>query len=193
MCLYPQLIKNRKYLPNQKNGGRPPFCDDERKLYVPVGCGKCIECRKQKQREWQVRMLEEIKERKDGIFITLTFSNEEFTKLANEEKNGIKGYELDNWIATKAVRRFCERWRKTYKKSIRHWLITELGHEGTENIHLHGIVFTDKGEEEIRKHWKYGFTWMDTKKRKVGEDTVNYCIKYISKNDKDHENYKPII
>ena len=25
MCLYPQLIKNRKYLPNQKMGGDPLF------------------------------------------------------------------------------------------------------------------------------------------------------------------------
>ena len=191
MCLYPQFILNRKYLPNKKNGGQPPLCVDERVKYVPVGCGKCVECAKQKQRNWQIRLLEEIKERKDGQFITLTFSNEQFKNLV-EGKNTKgrkickppeeKGYELDNWIAKTAVRRFLERWRKKYKRSVRHWLVTELGHQGTENIHLHGIIFTDKSKEEIDKVWEYGYTWNESEKRKVGEDTVNYIIKYIGKN-----------
>ena len=34
MCLYPKLIKNRRYVPNKKNGGVPPQCPDERLLYV---------------------------------------------------------------------------------------------------------------------------------------------------------------
>ena len=66
MCLYPTLIKNKRYLPNKKNGGLVPRCDDDRKLLVPIGCGKCIECAKKKQREWQVRLLEDIKEHKNG-------------------------------------------------------------------------------------------------------------------------------
>ena len=37
------------------------------------------------------------------------------------------GYEKDNNIATLSVRRFLERWRKEFKRSVRHWLITELG------------------------------------------------------------------
>ena len=64
MCLYPTLIKNKRYLPNKKNGGLVPRCDDDRKLLVPIGCGKCIECAKKKQREWQVRLLEDIKEKR---------------------------------------------------------------------------------------------------------------------------------
>ena len=61
MCLYPKLIYNKKYTANKKNGGKIPPVSDERTRYVPVGCGKCIECMKQKKREWQVRLLEEIK------------------------------------------------------------------------------------------------------------------------------------
>ena len=48
MCLYPKLIKNKKYMSNKKNGGVIPAVSDERTLFVPVGCGKCIECLKQK-------------------------------------------------------------------------------------------------------------------------------------------------
>ena len=39
-----------------------------------------MECRKQKKREWQIRMNEEIKHDRTGKFITLTFSNEELDK-----------------------------------------------------------------------------------------------------------------
>jgi hypothetical protein len=32
MCLYPRLIKNRKYIKNKKNGGNIPPVKDERVL-----------------------------------------------------------------------------------------------------------------------------------------------------------------
>ena len=89
MCLYPKLIKNPKYRPNKKNNYKAPIFEDERVLYVPVGCGNCIECRNKKKREWQTRMNEEIKHDSTGQFITLTFSNEELEKLT--EETGIKG------------------------------------------------------------------------------------------------------
>lgn len=192
MCLYPKLIQNRRYIPNKKNGGQVPVPKDNRVLAVPVGCGRCMECRKQEARKWQIRMLEDIRGNKNGVMVTLTFSNESIGELvtAIREKKGeeIKGYELDNEIATIAVHRFRERWRKEHKKSIRHWLITELGHKGTENIHLHGIVWTDKGVEQIKKHWQYGHVWCGTY---VSEATVNYTIKYVHKTDVDHKEYKP--
>ena len=143
MCLYPKLIKNKKYLPNKKNKGKVPTPPDERVLWVPVGCGKCIECMKQKARAWQVRMLEEIKVSKNGKFVTLSFSNEEFLKLADEVKIKSEKHIFENEVATLAIRRFLERWRKETKKSIRHWCVTELGHNNTERIHIHGIIFTD--------------------------------------------------
>ena len=49
MCLYPKPIENPKYRPNKKNNYNPPTCEDDRVLYVPVGCGNCIECRNQKK------------------------------------------------------------------------------------------------------------------------------------------------
>ena len=66
MCLYPKIIKNRKYVKNKKNGGNVPTPTDPRVLMVPVGCGNCMECRKQKARQWQVRLSEEIRENKRG-------------------------------------------------------------------------------------------------------------------------------
>lgn len=252
MCYYPTLIQNKKYTPNKKNGGyvdyeamqRPEF--DKRVLAVPIGCGNCQECRKAKSKEWQVRLLEDVRHNKNGKFITLTFSNESIRELAKEitqkqtktkiiegyevdekgvlqpkykhktyiDKNGVlrkkykyrttteqiitKGYETDNAIATLGVRRFLERWRKEHGKSLRHWFITELGHKGTENIHMHGIVWTDQDVKELEKRWKYGYIWIGEKnhgkvKNYVNERTVNYITKYVSKMDFDHKYYKPII
>lgn len=194
MCLYPRLIKNRKYTVNKKNGGNVPEMKDPRTAYVPVGCQKCIECKKQKGRQWSIRLQEEIRTNKNGKFVTLTFSNEAIRELYLDiYKNisaNITGYDLDNEIATIAVRRFLERWRKKYKTSVKHWLITELGqpnkkHQGTENIHLHGIIFTNT-PEAIRERWQYGFVYIGDY---VSNRTINYCVKYYTKTDIIHKEY----
>lgn len=200
MCLYPRLIENRKYRSNKKNGGNIPLIQDQRTRLVPVGCGNCIECRKQKAREWQVRLLEDIKENKNGVFVTLTFSNEGATEVANQIDVRVRGYELDNAIATKATRLFLERWRKKYKRSMRHWLTTELGGNGTERVHMHGIIWPGRDEDgkligmdEVERIWKYGFIWPNNEQRKmnyVNEATVNYVTKYVSKIDEKHKGYK---
>lgn len=176
MCLYPRLIKNPKYQPNKKNGGNPPTPSDKRVMMVPVGCGKCIECRKQKANEWKVRLSEELKTNK-GYFVTLTFNEESLQYF----------YEIcdnPNENATMAVRLFCERWRKKYKKAPRHWLITELGHDYTERLHLHGIIFCDEEQiKNLEKIWSYGWVHIGTY---CNERTINYIIKYVTKIDNDH-------
>lgn len=213
MCLYPRLIFNPKYKANKKNGGVIPAVLDQRVVYVPIKCNKCIECRKQISREWQARLLEDIKHNRNGKFITLTFSNESIKKICEYEKTfrdketgrkfkaqigEAEGYERDNLIATIAVRRFLERWRKKYKKSLRHWLITEIGHNGTENIHLHGIVWTDD-LTEVERIWQYGFVWKGKQHQNghlenyVNERTVGYITKYVTKVDEKHTTYQSII
>lgn len=196
MCLYPTFRRNPKYKMNKKNGGIVPVMHDDRVKYVPTGCGECIQCRKQKARNWQLRMLEEVKTSTNGKFVTLTFSEESIHEIAT--KYGyydLKGYTFDNAVATKATRLFLERWRKKFKKSVKHWLITELGHENTERIHLHGMIWTDEPISMIRKMWSYGWIYPrdDNTKNWVNEQTVNYVMKYITKVDKDHKEYKPKI
>ena len=126
MCIYPRLLPNPKYKSNKKNRGIIPEVKDKRALLVPVSCGNCEQCRKRKRREWKIRLSEECENDKKGIFVTLTFSNEAIKELG--EKIELDGYERDNAIATLGVRRFLERWRKKHKKSVKHFLITELRH-----------------------------------------------------------------
>lgn len=225
MCLYPKLIQNRKYLANKKNGGNIPTVLDERCLHVSVGCGKCIECTRKKRSQWMVRLMEDIKVNTNAKFITLTFSNEKYKhhadivinetwieinkllnskggledkqKLIEEKKKSIKGYDLDNKIAKKAVRLFLERWRKKYKKSLRHFLVTELGDSKTDHLHLHGIVWS-YDISELKNIWANGYVWdgkeiNGNKQNFVNEKTVNYITKYITKKDEKHKEYQSII
>lgn len=173
-------------MPTRKNNYQAPQLTNEKYKYVAVGCGNCIECRKQRARSWQVRLTEEIKNNKYKYFCTFTFAPEKLKKLCTE-------YNLEdcNEVATKAMRLYLERWRKKYKKSIKHWFITELGHTGTERIHLHGILFSnvELDTEEITKKWMYGNTYIG---EYCTQKTINYIVKYITKIDIDHKNYKPI-
>ena len=100
---------------------------DPRTASITAACGKCLECRRQKQREWLVRMSEELRTEPNAYFITLTISDENYEILKNICKS-----EDNNTIATKAIRLMLERIRKKTGKSIKHWFITELGHEKTE-------------------------------------------------------------
>lgn len=182
MCLYTRMVLNPKYLPNKKNGYNPPKCTDERLKYIPVTCQNCEECRKAKQREWRVRMLEEIKSDIRGKFVTLTFT-EEWLDILEKESNSTEA----NQVTTKAIRLFLERWRAKHKKSLKHWFITELGHKNTERVHIHGIIFTDEEKEEIEKRWGYGRVDVGYS---MNEKCVNYVMKYILKVDEDHKNFR---
>lgn len=199
MCLYPRLMMNPKYRKNKKNGGVVPAVSDKRVLYVPIGCGSCIECRKQKANNWLVRLNEDVKDFKNGKFVTLTFSTESLQKIYNADENlqKLKGYDLDNGILIYAVRHFLERWRKKYGKSLRHWLVSELGHGKTEHVHLHDIVWCDD-MNEVEKIWGYGFVWKGYEvngkfNNYVNGKTVGYIVKYITKLDLDHLNYKSLV
>jgi len=208
MCLYPKLVQNPKYKPNKRNGGNVPHMQDKRVGLVPIKCGMCMECAAAKAAEWRARLLEEVKHQKQkGNFVTLNFSNESYKELVDKAKEqipGIKGYDLDNQVATIAIHKWRERWRKHNGKSPRHWFITELGSGQTEHLHIHGIVWTDKTEEiekrwryeQIEKNkWKYGWcTIGDGKGRNyVNEETIGYITKYITKLDELHKYYKPKI
>lgn len=189
MCLYTKYVPNPKYKPNKKNKGHPDFQPDKRLKWVPVACGKCIECRKAKAREWQIRLNEEIKVYKHAYFVTLTFDEEHLKKyLQTQEPNT----QEINQAAAKATRHFLERWRKLKKHSMRHWFITERGHTKTERLHLHGIILSDAKLDtlELTKTWSNGFVYIGDY---CSSKTINYIVKYMTKLDTDHKNYEPIV
>ena len=196
-------------MPNQKNGGSPPPLTDLRKSYVPIGCGKCFECRKRKRNDWSARLFEEVKDSKnEWCFVTFTFNEMSLNKLKYELVSRYLDFETgevpedfvkktdDNAVATLAIRRFLERWRKKYKKSVKHFFVTEKGHKGTKRIHLHGII-KSRNLEDIKRIWGYGFVWprrdYDMSKNYVNDKTINYIVKYITKLDNVNKDFNPKI
>lgn len=192
MCLYETEMINPKYMINKKNKGVVPIPKDKRLKYIKTGCGWCKECRAKIARDWLIRLNEEIKTNINAQFVTLSLSVESIIKLEEDiYKTGYKGISENigqtdvNILAGFAVRRWAERWRKHNKRAPRHFLVTELGHNSSERIHLHGLVW---GEPEmIEKTWQYGNIdigeWVD-------ERTINYITKYITKIDEVHKGYK---
>ena len=189
MCLYSAVMKNPRYGYSKKNGGKIPVLKDKRVGFIAGGCGRCMECLKQKGLGWRVRLMEDVKDYSEAKFVTLTFSEESLKDLRNvvNKDRKLDGYALDNEVAVLAVKRFRERWRKKTKKSPRHWLVTELG-DKNGRIHMHGIVYGSK--EMIEEKWMYGF--VDVKEH-VNDVSINYITKYITKIDVKHKEYRPKI
>lgn len=147
--------------------------------------------------------MEEFHYHKDCSFVTLTFSEENLLKyrllaqkeLKDETKCNI--YLTDNTAAKIAIRHYLERVRKRTGKSIKHWFITERGHTNTRRIHVHGIIWASysqhgrgsnrPGDLDLTKEWKNGWTFNGDY---VGEKTITYVSKYITKNDTDNIGFK---
>lgn len=195
MCLYEQEMINPRYTINKKNGGLVPIPKDKRLRYIKTACGWCKECRAKIARDWTIRLNEELKSNKNAQYITFSLSVESIIELEKDlyktKYRGISDYQGEtdvNLLASFAVRRWTERFRKKTKKAPRHFLITELGHTNSERIHLHGIVWEDK--RIIEETWKYGNVyigeWVDGR-------TITYITKYITKVDKIHKGYKQAI
>lgn len=173
MCLYPKLITNPKYKPNKRNKGNPPKPTDHRVMAVPIACGVCEECRRQKAREWTVRLNEELRSPNETPrFITMTFNDEYLDARINLDPNE---------IAARAIELWRKKWYKKYKKACKHWLVAELASKNTERLHLHGIIWTDKSVDETESIWGNG--WVDYGEY-VNEESIAYIVKYISKIDK---------
>lgn len=167
---------------------------DTRVAEVMIPCGRCQECLAAKARNWTARLIEEIPQTKYNYFITLTFDPIQLSIL--KKKTGL---DECNPLVGIAIRRMLERWRKTYKKSLKHFFITELGHEGSERIHAHGLIMSDipitvepietapKGGMMAKwKYWKYGHIFVGDY---VSGRTINYLMKYVTKIDTDHKNF----
>ncbi len=175
MCLYPRIIRNKKYLPNRKNEGSPARARDARTQAVAIGCGVCSECRKQKASSWLARIDFEMKKDPNAIFTTLTFSDETISKYAKRND--------ENAICAKEVELFRKRFYAKYKKPARHWLISEIGKNGTERVHMHGI-FWKCTADQIRSTWNAGISYCGSDGMGNAIATAGaaqYCVKYVFK------------
>lgn len=152
---------------------------------LELPCGQCIGCRINKQKEWAIRCVHEMRTNEENTFITLTYDD-----LRIEDHN--QAIELNKTDFQK----FMKRLRKKYGSKIRYFHCGEYGDKKTENYrpHHHAIIFGHefhdkkywrKSEQNkklyrspsLEKLWPYGNS-------EIGEanfDTAKYIAKYTTK------------
>lgn len=199
MCLYEKYILNPKFKPNSKNNYNPPVCEDKRQQYIIMKCGRCKECLEDRAKMWKTRIYCENKYMDKGThcyYITMTFDQETLDLLQSRER----GTDPYNSIAAKTVKKFCDNWKYHLKETCRHFIIPELGHENTERLHLHGIIWTkcelpdnlnDRNTFVQSTIWKNG--WVKFEEIKNIDKCTNYIVKYVTKVDRQHLDFTPKI
>lgn len=162
--------KSPIYAYQHKTGGKlifnyNPFTDFD---YVPVTipCGQCIECRKQKAREWANRILMESKYHDSNYFLTLTYDEDHVPRSVSPASG--------QTVLTLCPEHLTLFWKRLRKAgfSFRYFAAGEYG-DVTFRPHYHAIVFgldlTDLKEvgasptgdkyyqsETINKIWSHG-------------------------------------
>lgn len=201
MCVNLVPTVNPKYRKAIKLG-RPlsEYPDD---FYLLVPCGKCIDCRRKRGKEWRTRLQHELMygNFRTVYFVTLTFSPQWYEKFEIElpTRVGISKRKANNDGISRAIRLFLERYRKKFGRSLRHFFVTERG-DKKGRIHLHGLIFDPRLALDIERSkykgrtidkpydllafnqrfseiWSYGYTYVEP----ISCKTVNYVTKYIVK------------
>lgn len=96
-------------------------------LQVEVPCGRCIECRQERTRQWAMRCVHEASMHQDNVFVTLTFSEDHLPQ--------------DRSLDVRDLQLFFKRLRKRFPdRKIRYFACGEYG-ETTRRPHYHALIF----------------------------------------------------
>lgn len=145
---------------------------------VPLPCGQCIGCRKERSRQWAVRCMHEAQLHEENCFITLTFNDENLPKDMSLRK-------MDFQL-------FMKRLRKVTHPGIRYYACGEYG-EKNNRPHYHALLFgydfPDKKffserngnrvftSDTLSKVWPFGFAVVGG----VAWDSASYVAGYVMK------------
>lgn len=148
MCLYPITIKTQDAFGIDVNQSVP--------------CGKCIECLKDRQNSWKIRLSEEARDHKYVYFFTLTYRDDSVPfsyDLDGNRVNHVNKVDLQLWIKRNRIK-----FERYFKRVIdfKYFICSEYG-PNTGRPHYHGIIFTDISSTFITQmfnDWQelYGFT-----------------------------------
>lgn len=147
MCLFPINIRNPYYYCNttSKNSSSQKLNEFltydghnvSRTHFIQVPCGKCVDCKKQKQNEWYVRLMYHLRlyDPKLCSFVTLTY-NDAFLPYAVDKETG----EATPTLLKRDAQLFIKRLRKKYDKPFTYFLCGEYGSKRSRP-HLHLLIF----------------------------------------------------
>lgn len=160
---------------------------------IVVPCGHCIGCRLDYSRSWADRMMLELETAGYGIFVTLTYNNEN----AHWTQYDLDGTPMYATLEKRDCQLFMKRLRKKFEdRRIRFYLAGEYG-EKTLRPHYHAIVFglrlcdfpdlCEHGHNELGQEyyisamltetWSLGFVLVSD----VSWKTCAYVARYVTK------------
>lgn len=200
MCMYPQNVpawtssiykKAWKTLPEStKNNVKA----SQARMEVP--CGKCPDCRKLRAVHWSFRLNEQMKESVNGIFLTLTYNDE---NLPYTDEGVETLHHPDCQLFYKKLRRATEYyyskglpktndpdkdsvWNALSETKIKYYHVGEYG-GNTQRPHYHAIIFNVPLEiqKKIQKIWNQGNVKIGT----VKAESIRYVANYLMVNKQD--------
>lgn len=167
-----------------------------------IPCGKCIDCRLEKSRQWAVRMIHESSMHENNCFITLTYNNRHLPKNGSVNKRHLQN--------------FMKYLRKQHGDGIRFYACAEYG-DKKQRPHYHICLFSfDFPDKKIifekspkvwnnsykaKDHyklytsktlsdlWRKGFCTLGELTMETAAYTARYVVKKIT-GEKAKEHYK---
>ena len=136
---------------------------------TPYPCGQCLTCRINQRRIWTARLCLEDQANGPGLFVTLTYDDEN----------------VPNRLEKGHVQKYFRSLRKRGNE-FRYFAVGEYG-EQTLRPHYHLLLFRKCEnsycewpigfEQDISQCWKFGFTFTGT----VSRFAAQYCAGYVTK------------
>lgn len=159
-------------------------------LPVSVPCGRCMECRLAKKREWALRCQHEASLYDENCFLTLTYSDEYLPEYGSLRKSDLSGF-LKRLRSREAdYARKCGRSERKFKffgcgeyggdSGRPHYHLLLFGYDFNDAVH-----FSERGEFKIRTSKLLEDTWSRglCEIGEVSYDGCAYVAKYVTKRD----------
>ena len=107
-----------------------------------VPCGKCIECLKDRQNSWKIRLIEEARDHRYVYFFTLTYNDDSVPFSYTEDGtrvNHVNKVDIQLWIKRNRIK-----FERQFNRELdfKYFITSEYG-PNTGRPHYHGILFTD--------------------------------------------------
>lgn len=152
---------------------------------MEVPCGKCIECKKERSKEWAFRLMCESLNFQNSIFITLTYDDENVLNVPGAP------YPYYATLSSLDLQLFFKRLRFNLNgRKIKYYACGEYG-SNTFRPHYHAIIFNMDFCDSplIEQSWGKGFVQVDP----VNVQTINYVAGYVQKKLYGTDSYPDMI
>lgn len=148
-----------------------------------VPCGRCHKCKQKVRNDWALRLKYDFKE---GMFITLTYRDEDLPEDGKVDKKVLQDYiKRVREEKNRKEKRIAKKEKRSFSRlNIKYFGVGEYGGKhGRPHYHVL-INFVDP--DLIAKQWNYGNVHIG----EVNNETILYSTKYIQKVDLKYQREK---